>query len=188
MTKQQARNEYLQKRMMLTDGALRRLNDLLLIGFQQLALPPLQLTHTYLSMLHRKEPDTEPLIRYLLMRHPGMQIAVPRVVHKQLVQVQLTDALALLPNSWGIIEPQGGTEIEPEATDLVLTPLLAFDERGYRVGYGKGFYDRFLARCRPDVIRVGLSFFEPVPLISDTDQFDIPLNFCITPQQIYEFG
>lgn len=188
MTKQQARDAYLQKRMLLTDGELHRMNDLLLIRFQQLGLPPVYWVHTFLPMLTSKEPDTEPLLRYLLLRHPGMQIAVPRVQGNELVQVHLTDELPLLPNRWGITEPQGGKELAAEATDLVLTPLLAFDQRGYRVGYGKGYYDRFLAKCRPDVITVGLSFFDPVPVISNTDAFDVPLKYCITPQQIYEFG
>jgi 5-formyltetrahydrofolate cyclo-ligase len=56
------------------------------------------------------------------------------------------------------------------------------------VGYGKGCYDRFLALCRPDIIKIGFSYFEPINEISDTDKFDIPLNYCITPERIYEFG
>jgi 5-formyltetrahydrofolate cyclo-ligase len=70
----------------------------------------------------------------------------------------------------------------------VFVPLLAFDNDGYRVGYGKGFYDKFLAKCRPDVLKVGLSYFDAIDTISDRAQFDIPLNYCITPQRIYEFG
>jgi 5-formyltetrahydrofolate cyclo-ligase len=65
--------------------------------------------------------------------------------------------------------------------------LLAFDTRGYRVGYGKGYYDRFLTECRPDVIKVGLSFFEPEKQIDDINRFDIPLNYCVTPQQVFQF-
>jgi len=72
--------------------------------------------------------------------------------------------------------------------DLIFVPLLAFDETGNRVGYGKGFYDKFLTKCRPDAIKVGLSYFEAIDRISDSEQFDIPLNYCITPQRIYEFG
>jgi 5-formyltetrahydrofolate cyclo-ligase len=188
MTKQQARTEFLQRRMLLTDREWNRLNALILIHFQRLPLPPLHLVHAYVAMLQRKEPDTEPLIRYLQLRHPALQIAVPRVEGNELVQVRLTETLQLLPNKWGVTEPVGGEPVAPEDTDLVLTPLLAFDQQGYRVGYGKGYYDRFLARCRPDVITVGLSFFEPVPRIADTNEYDIPLNYCITPQQIYEFG
>jgi 5-formyltetrahydrofolate cyclo-ligase len=69
----------------------------------------------------------------------------------------------------------------------VLVPLLAFDESGYRVGYGKGFYDRFLQQCRKDVLTVGFSYFDAIDKIEDTHQFDVPLNYCITPHRIYEF-
>ena len=69
----------------------------------------------------------------------------------------------------------------------VFVPLLVYDERGYRAGYGKGFYDRYLQLCKDDVIKIGFSYFAPEPLISDVNEFDIPLNFVITPERIYEF-
>jgi 5-formyltetrahydrofolate cyclo-ligase len=65
--------------------------------------------------------------------------------------------------------------------------MLICDTKGYRVGYGKGFYDRYLAHCRKDVVKIGFSYFDPVEKITDTDQFDVPLTYCITPQHIYEF-
>ncbi len=70
---------------------------------------------------------------------------------------------------------------------MALIPLYAFDKNGYRVGYGKGYYDRYLKRCSEDLIAVGLSYFEPVDIINDTNQFDVPLSFCITPHTVYEF-
>ena len=69
---------------------------------------------------------------------------------------------------------------------MVFIPLLQADVRGNRLGYGKGFYDRYLALCRPDVIKIGLNFFEPIPIIS-TEETDIPLDYLIIPNRIYEF-
>jgi 5-formyltetrahydrofolate cyclo-ligase len=66
-------------------------------------------------------------------------------------------------------------------------PLLAFDEKGFRVGYGKGFYDRFLKQCKDGGIKIGLSYFNPIDTIEDAGEFDVPLNFCITPQKVYVF-
>ena len=68
---------------------------------------------------------------------------------------------------------------------MVLVPLLAFDTKGYRVGYGKGFYDRFLSKI--DVKKVGISLFEAVECIADVHEDDIRLDLCITPKQIYSF-
>ena len=70
---------------------------------------------------------------------------------------------------------------------MVLVPLLCFDESGHRVGYGKGFYDRFLTKCRPDTQKVGLSYFPPVKEITDADSFDIRLDLCLTPEKVWRF-
>ena len=90
-------------------------------------------------------------------------------------------------NQWGITEPKEGRVLEPQQIDLVFVPLLVCDKDGYRVGYGKGFYDRYLPNCREDIVKIGFSYFEPIEKITDTDQFDVPLTYCITPQHIYEF-
>ena len=66
-------------------------------------------------------------------------------------------------------------------------PLLVFDKSGHRVGYGEGYYDRFMSDIKNDVIKVGLSLFEPVDKISDINQKDIPLNYVITPSKTYYF-
>ena len=70
---------------------------------------------------------------------------------------------------------------------MVLVPLLCFDENGYRVGYGKGFYDRYLKQMNSKTIKIGLSLFPPVKLITDTSDWDVKLDFCITPEQIFKF-
>jgi 5-formyltetrahydrofolate cyclo-ligase len=71
--------------------------------------------------------------------------------------------------------------------DVVFVPLLAFDENGQRVGYGKGFYDRFLNECKEDVITVGLSFFEAENELIEANATDVPLRYCVTPERVYEF-
>ena len=86
-----------------------------------------------------------------------------------------------------IFEPDSNDIIIPGEIDLVFVPLLAFDTNGFRVGYGKGFYDRWLAECKSSCIKVGFGYFEPIESIDDRNEFDVPLNFCITPYRIYEF-
>ena len=70
---------------------------------------------------------------------------------------------------------------------MVFVPLLAFDKKGHRVGYGKGFYDKFLSECKPDAIKIGLSFFEPEELITDVFESDVKLDYCVTPNSIHAF-
>ena len=80
----------------------------------------------------------------------------------------------------------GEADVESAASVKVFVPLLAFDESGSRIGYGKGFYDRFLSKCRPDSVKIGLSFFQSEPKIIH-ENIDFPLDYCITPKKIYTF-
>jgi 5-formyltetrahydrofolate cyclo-ligase len=71
--------------------------------------------------------------------------------------------------------------------DVVFVPLLAYDEKGNRVGYGKGFYDAFLSECKPETIKIGLSFFPPELEIKDVTSDDIKLDFCVTTDSVHAF-
>jgi 5-formyltetrahydrofolate cyclo-ligase len=90
-------------------------------------------------------------------------------------------------NEYNIPEPLDNEVAKPTLLDIVIVPVLAFDLEGNRVGYGKGFYDRYLKQCRKDCLKIGLSYFEPVDAIEDRDEFDVPLDLCITPQRTYVF-
>lgn len=190
MTKQEARTIYKEKRLSLTVGERNRFDDLILIHFQQLPLPHLEYVHTYLAIKENREIETDHLLHYLEFRNPELKLVIPRMnqITDSLEHIVYDEMVDVVPNKWGVPEPVNGTFISETEIDLVFVPLLAFDEKGYRVGYGKGFYDKFLARCRPDVLKIGLSYFDAEASISDREQFDIPLNYCITPRRIYEFG
>src|SRR5690606_35011730 len=99
----------------------------------------------------------------------------------------LTEETKIKKNNYNIPEPISGEEIPSDKIDVVFIPLLAYDIHGNRVGYGKGFYDRFLSECRKDTLKIGLSFFEPENKREDVYEQDIPLDFCITPDTIYTF-
>lgn len=188
MTKKEARSHFRQLRDGLAPGQRERMQDLLLIRFQELRLPFLQTVHTYLPMHHLSEPDPGTLVRSLAFSNPGLRVAVPRIISDtEMVHILLTERTELLSNPFGILEPREGELINPAEFDLVLVPLLGFDLLGNRVGYGKGYYDRFLAGCRDDVLKLGLSFFRPLERIEDTGSWDIPLDYCITPEEVYEF-
>lgn len=189
MKKKDTRILFKQKRAELKDSEIEKLQDLVLIRFQQLSLPYIEYLHTYLPVHSNKEVDTFPFIDFLEFINPGLQVVVPKtdVQTNTMTGYLYNDNTVLDKNKYGIMEPEGGEVIDPAMIDLILVPLLAFDTRGNRVGYGKGYYDRFLPECREDVIKIGLSFFEAVDNIDDTDEFDIPLTYCVTPSRIYEF-
>ena len=146
--------------------------------------------HLFLPIARQHEPDTWPLIRWLWAEYPALQLAVPVVQPdgRTLRHYALTPETALTPNRWGIPEPAAGApEVAPVAFDAVLVPLLAFDETGHRVGYGKGFYDQFLSECRPDALRIGVSLEPPVPRIADAWAGDVRLHACLTPERLWRF-
>lgn len=99
----------------------------------------------------------------------------------------LTDSTSLQKNRWNVPEPVDGLEVPLSKIDVVFVPLMAFDRKGNRVGYGKGFYDRFLSQCRAGVKKIGLSLFEAEEAIADVSNNDIALDYCITPDKIYSF-
>lgn len=146
--------------------------------------------HMFIRISKFNEIDTS-IIYYRLWRdHPAIRTFAPRADREtgELESVRFSASTELEENSWGIKEPLGHEVATPNEMDIVLVPLLCFDTGGHRVGYGKGFYDRFLSECRPDCRKIGLSLFPPVDRIDDTHAGDIPLDICITPDRIYRPG
>jgi len=188
MNKTQLRAEYKQKRSELSPGLQLRLNDLLLLQFQQIDFSGVQSFMTYWPMQHQAEPNTHLFSGYLRHMIPGLNILYPKVNGKDTMDAILINEDTVYDTSkWGITEPRSGPVFSPQDIDMILVPLLVFDRKGYRLGFGRGYYDRFLAQCREDAVVIGLSYFEPVDAITDTHEFDIPLNIGLTPQHIYEF-
>jgi 5-formyltetrahydrofolate cyclo-ligase len=189
MLKKEARKIFREKRASLEVNDKMKLDDLLLIQFQKLSLPFIPVVLSFYPVEETNEPDTFIITRFLQFKNPGLQIAYPKIDladHSMQAIVCGEDDL-FQKNSFQVPEPQHCESIDPYEIDLVLVPLLAFDKKGYRVGYGKGFYDRFLQRCNNNCIKLGLSYFEPIDAIDDADEFDVPLDFCITPQEVYVF-
>lgn len=190
MKKQELRDIFKEKRKSLSVHEIEKFNDLILINFQKLKLPFINCVHSYVASLKLGEADTATIIRYLQFKNPLIKIAIPKIdIHSgKMVHYHFDEGVEMITNTFGIDEPKEGSLISEKEIDLVLIPLLAFDKRGYRVGFGKGYYDKFLSRCKPNVIKVGLSFFDPVDEIKDISGFDIPLNFCITPKETFAFS
>jgi 5-formyltetrahydrofolate cyclo-ligase len=157
--------------------------------FDEFDLAGIRFLHVFLSIEKFSEIRTLAIVVRLWRDFSAISTVVPRVNSESLVldHLKYDRNAKLIENRWGILEPEGDEFVEIEKIDLVLVPLLAFDRRGFRVGYGKGFYDKFLSQCRADCLKIGLSYFPPVDEISDIDDFDIKLDFCITPEKVWKF-
>ena len=188
MKKKDIRDIYKRKRAELDDATRKSHNDLIYKRFRKISLPKLYYLHHYLPIHTHYEIPIQRMVDDLIASNPNLIQIVPVVKGLEMLAVIYNNGMEVKKNQWGIDEPIDLAYADISKIDCVFVPLIAFDLKGYRVGYGKGYYDRFLARCNPDVIKIGFSNFEPIDEISDTDKFDIPLNYCITPGRIYEFG
>lgn len=189
MFKKDARIEYKKARQMLDHSQLKKLDDLLLLQLQRLSFEPFSYLLSYFPIERLNEPGTKLLHRYMLFMYPEIEICVPRTNFDDasMDAVLLDEDSSIQKNIYGINEPLNGTIIDPQNIDIVFVPLLVCDKKGYRVGYGKGFYDRYFEKCRKDVIKIGISYFDPIDTIEDLNEYDIALNYCITPNEVIEF-
>lgn len=143
--------------------------------------------HLFLSIAEKKEVDTEPILHILQGKDKNVVISRSNFETREMINYLLTDTTRIRKNKWNIPEPIDGIEVPADKIEVVFLPLLAFDLQGHRVGYGKGFYDRFLSRCKPEVLKIGVSLFAPETRISGILSSDIPMDFGVTPHQVYNF-
>lgn len=143
--------------------------------------------HLFLTIKEHKEVETEYLLQILQGKDKEIVVSKSDFATLTMQHFLLTDTTKFIKNEYNIYEPEDGLEVPISKIDVVFIPLLAFDSIGNRVGYGKGFYDKFLSDCKPETIKIGLSFFESEGLISDIFETDVLLDFCVTPEKNYNF-
>lgn len=193
-TKADLRRTALASRRQLAAGELARRSELLGTQlFRHFPVAEWRWLHVFLPLASKNEPDTWQIIRRIWADKLPGRLAAPVVQADgiSLKHHELTPSTPLLANRWGIPEPLASpaTEVAPARLDAVLVPLLACDAQGHRVGYGGGFYDRFLAGCRPDAVFIGLNILDepPVAALADVLPTDVPLHACLTPSRVWNF-
>lgn len=190
MTKAELRAKFLARRQQLTAAEVaarsQRLCDLFFATFD---LSLQKVLHTFLPIDRANEPDTWMVLGRLRREYPHVRIVLPKLLPAagRLTHLEFEGLHQLQHNAWGIPEPQQGNEIDPARIDLVLVPLLAADRTGNRLGYGKGFYDRFLPDTRPDCLRIGYSLLELADGLIPADPWDVRLTHAITPEGLAVF-
>lgn len=143
--------------------------------------------HLFLSIRRHKEIDTEFLLQVLAGKDKEVVVSKSDFETRSMLHFLLTDNTKFAVSSYGIPEPLNGLEVPVDKIDVVFVPLLAYDRKGNRVGYGKGFYDLFLSQCKPETIKIGLSLFDPEETIDGVFEGDIKLDYCVTPEKVYLF-
>lgn len=189
MNKTELRKLILEKREALSSEQRCALLQQVIDHLNEFDFTNIKVVHIYLPIKKKNEIDTFPIIRFLKLIAPTIKIVIPKSDFDSfdMINVLYDDNTILTENEYNIWEPVNGDVIENDKIDMVICPLLSFDKRGYRVGYGKGFYDRFLNKCREDVVKIGLSYFEPEEIIEDVNELDVSLNFAISPSRLWKF-
>lgn len=187
MTKSELRKKY---KILRDDLSIDNLEDLSLSVANQLLILPIWehvFYHLFLTIEEQKEVNTAYILNILSGKDKNIIISKSDFKTGLMTNFLLTDNTIIKKNNYNIPEPVDGIEILPNKIEVVFVPLLAFDKKGNRVGYGKGFYDRFLSECNPETIKIGLSFFEAEDRILDIFESDVKLDYCVTPKKVYSF-
>ncbi len=187
MNKSDLRLKYKQLRKTLSET--EREERSLAIANKLLQLPVWDKTyfHVFLPIVEQHEINTEYILHLLSGKDKEIVISKSDFETREMSHFLLTDATKIKKNEYNIPEPINGLQVPVAAIEVVFVPLLAFDKLGNRVGYGKGFYDKFLAGCTPETIKIGLSFFEAEERCSDVFESDVKLDYCVTPNEVYVF-
>lgn len=187
MNKLDLREKYRALRLQLPPGELERLSEIIV----EQTLTHFQLSEKTISLFLPIERQKE-INTYLLWeraKNVGATVAIPKTNFETLEMrhylFEHTDQLEI--NEKGIPEPKKGKVVAADRFDMVFVPLLAVDKSGNRVGYGKGFYDRFLRKCAPGCQFIGLHYFDLEEQIDDVLPTDIRLNAVVTPEKVYRF-
>lgn len=187
MLKAELRKEYMQKRKALSDDEAFLLSEKIFENFIAYFKPlPGQKVHVFIPIQKFKEIDTQLFIKYFLTRN--IRVFVPKVVSTEFISVEISSDTKYETNNWGISEPVSNEDSGILDFDFVITPLLYCDRKGNRVGYGKGFYDGFFESVPAETKKIGVNYFNPDENIDDVWEYDIPLDYLVTPDEILSFS
>lgn len=188
--KKQLRKELKARRMALSKTEIAEKSQQIFENWRdQFFSSSLKSIHSFISIEKFNELDTNLFIEFIQTQVSGPVLAVPVTDFEQdiLTHIAITKEMEWAENEWGIKEPVIRTKkISPSQLDMVLVPMLGFDAHLYRIGYGKGYYDKFLAQTRPDCLKIGLCF--DTGFVQDGlphEPHDVPLDAIITESKVW---
>ena len=178
MDKKELRKKYTKVRAEVEDKDLK--DKLIRKNLRELDLYK-KAKSVFVIISYRSEVDTKGIIEDILA--DGKKLLVPLVKGSEMIAVEVKGIDDLEPNKMGILEPKDGEEVTD--VDLTLTPGLAFDKAGYRLGYGGGYYDKFFAKV--DTIRMGIGYYDQFVENLVHEDYDKPLQYLLTDRGLIEF-
>ncbi len=187
MNKKELRIKYKELRKQLSENEIEEKSLSITNKLLDLPIWEKEYFHIFLPIVEMNEVNTEYILHLLSGKDKNIIISKSDFETRNMQHFLLTDSTKIRKNQYNIPEPVDGIEIRDSKIEIVFVPLLAFDIKGNRVGYGKGFYDKFLSKCNPETIKIGLSFFEAEPVCTDVFESDIRLDYCVTPKNVYNF-
>lgn len=186
MLKAELRKKYTQKRKALSADEAFLLSESIFKNFVDYFKPVTgQKVHIFMPIGKFMEIDTQLFINYFSSRN--IRVFVPKIVSMKLISVEIFTDTEFETNAWGISEPVSDEDSGCLDFDYVITPLLYCDHKGNRVGYGKGFYDGFFEKISEKSKKTGVNYFNPDENIDDVWEYDIPLDYLVTPTDVLSF-
>jgi len=186
MTKSELRQIYKQKRSEFSSVEIDNLSAGILENLKQLSIWDFSVFHCFLPIQSQNEINTFPLVEHLFTNKK--RVAVPKIDNLNLINCEIQKDVQFTAGKFNVPEPKVFKIIENQEVDIVFLPLLICDKSGNRVGYGGGFYDRWLSEFENPPVKIGLNFFSPINEISDVNEFDVRLDYCVTPFGIVSFS
>jgi 5-formyltetrahydrofolate cyclo-ligase len=187
MNKAELRKKYMSMRMALSPERRQDYSEKICENFLTNFQVEGKLISLFLPIEKKLEVNTYVLLERIQNLGASICLTKSNFDNHEMLHIVYDSSTVLETNNYGIPEPKKGYEVEVDRISIVIVPLLTCDKKGNRVGYGKGFYDRFLKNCSPQCKFVGINYFEPVAKINDVAEDDIPLHALITPDNIFHF-
>jgi len=179
------RKSYKKQRSLLDINQVKELNTRIFKNLLELNIWEKSCYHLYLSNEINNEAETGEIINFLFKKHK--RVFVPKIQGSNLMNIEIDNNTNYSLNYLGIKEPIISNQKDTNLLEVIFVPLLVFDKLGHRVGYGGGYYDKFLGNIKDDILKIGLSLFEPIDKIQDIEKHDISLDYTITPKRVYDF-
>lgn len=185
MQKVELRKLYKEKRKAFSRKEIDQKSSEILRNLKSMEIWDNSVFHVFVSIPGFNEVNTHPIIEYLFAENK--KVVVPKTFGREMKACLIDPKTRWETGKFGVKEPKTCNEFDAQLIDIILMPLLIYDKQGNRIGYGGGFYDRFLKKTSPKVLKIGLCIFPPIEIIEDAEPTDIPMDYCVTDSEIVSF-